>query len=742
MTEADRLLAEFPDFIREHIFRLGWKELRPVQLAAARVLFESEDNLLLSSATASGKTEAAFFPILSELVKHPSSAPSVWVLYIAPLKSLINDQFLRMEELLAASHIPVFHWHGDVPSSQKEKFLREPGGILQITPESLESMLINRWHDIPRIFGDLRYIVIDELHALIGSARGAQVLCQLFRLGERIGHRPRRVGLSATLGDLETAAAWLGAGSGRQTAAPTLSETGQSFRLGMEHFYIGDTRRNQTSAPSEEHAMDDSSLPDAGCEFLYRMVTPCSSLVFSNSREETEQVTAALRRTARERGEEDIFFIHHGSLSKCLREEAELRLKDESRRTVVAATVTMELGIDIGRLERVVQIDAPLSVSGFLQRLGRSGRRGSPPEMCMLFREETPPSNASLPESLPWGLLRGIAIVELYRRERFIEPPTLRRMPLSLAFQQTLSLLMAEGELAPQALAGKLLSLPPFAALSPEDYRELLISMVENEYIALTEEGGCIVGLEGERLTGSFRFYAVFAENEDFTVRAGSEEIGSVSAAPPVGDCLALAGRVWEVEELDTSRRLIYVRAAKGEKSISWSGSMGEIHTRVLDGMRTVLFEDTVYPYLGENAKHRLALARNTARASGMQSSPLLSIGSDRFVLFPWLGTRGFHATRRTLRHYAHDLGIGEIRGEGCYYITFRGGRETPERLLARLSALLSKSPPKPSELVGEEESPCFDRYDKYIPAPLLRRAYAEDRLALDEVMHRFLKGR
>ncbi len=741
MTEADRLFAEFPNFIREHIFRLGWTELRPVQLAAARVLFDSEDNLLLSSATASGKTEAAFFPILSELLKQPPSAPSVTVLYIAPLKSLINDQFFRMQELLDGGHVPVFHWHGDVPSSQKERFLREPGGVLQITPESLESMLVNRWRDIPRLFGDLRYIVIDELHALIGSARGEQVLCQLSRLGARIGHHPRRVGLSATLGDLATAAAWLGAGSGRQTAAPGFSETGQSFRLGMEHFYIGDTSDKREDARAAGPVADDGTPSDAGYELLYRMVTPCRSLIFSNSREETEQVTAALRRVARERGEEDIFFIHHGSLSTSLREEAERRLKEEDRRTVVAATVTMELGIDIGRLERVVQMGAPLSVAGFLQRLGRSGRRGSPPEMCMLFREAPPPANASLPESLPWGLLRGIAIVELYRRERFIEPPTLRRMPLSLAFQQTLSLLMAEGELAPQALAERLLSLPPFAALLPEDYRELLVSMVENEYVALTEEGGCIVGLEGERLTGSFRFYAVFAESEEFTVRAGSEEIGSVSAAPPVGDCLALAGRVWEVEELDTSRRLIYVRAAKGEKAISWSGNTGEIHTRILEGMHTVLFEDTVYPYLGENAKHRLALARKTARASGMQASPLLSLGGDRFVLFPWLGTRAFHTTRRILRHYAKDLGIGEIRGEGGCYITFRGEGNTPERLLTHLSSLLAERPPKPSELVGEE-MPCFDRYDKYIPAPLLRRAYAEDRLALDEVMQRFRRGR
>ena len=163
MTEADRIFSQYPGFIREYIFRSGWQELRSVQIEAARVLFESGDNLLLSSATASGKTEAVFFPILADLVNHPPTTEGVAVLYIAPLKSLINDQFERLEALLDESGIPVFHWHGDVSSSQKSKLLREPRGILQITPESLESMLMNRKNDVPRLFGALRTVVIDEI---------------------------------------------------------------------------------------------------------------------------------------------------------------------------------------------------------------------------------------------------------------------------------------------------------------------------------------------------------------------------------------------------------------------------------------------------------------------------------------------------------------------------------------------------------------------------------------------------
>ncbi len=745
MTEADRIFSRYPDFIREYIFRSGWQELRPVQIEAARVLFDSDDNLLLSSATASGKTEAAFFPILADLVMRPPTTEGVTVLYIAPLKSLINDQFERLEALLEESGIPVFHWHGDVSSSQKSKLLRSPSGILQITPESLESMLMNRKNDIPRLFGALRTVVIDEIHALIGSDRGNQVLCQLMRLGHLLGRHPRRVGLSATVGDLASAAAWLGAGSGRRTAAPPPEREALSWRLGMEHFYIENPEEDQGARHSRTAAARETAEErtgraalDPGYEYLYDAVIPCRSLVFSNSREETEYVTATLRQIAKARGDKDIFLIHHGNLSAALREDAERRIKDEGERSVVAATVTMELGIDIGRLERVAQIDAPTSVSGFLQRLGRSGRRGAPSEMFLLFREETPLPNTPLPQLIPWGLLRGIAIVELYRTERFIEPPRIPRMPLSLAFQQTLSVLASSGELSPAALAERILSLPPFAALAPEDYRALLVSMVENDYIELLEEGGCIVGLKGERLTNNFKFYAVFADSEDYTVRAGSDEIGTITTPPPVGDRFALAGRVWEVEEVDLSHRLVFVHGVEGKMEISWPGGTGEIHTRLLEKMRDILFGTETYPYLMPNAARRLKTARHTARAAGMQGSPLISLGGSSFVLFPWLGTRGFRAVRRTLAHYASSLGISEIRGEGCCYITFKAERAVGERFLASLASLLRTSPPTPEELVGSGEAPCFEKYDEYIPAPLLRRAYVTDRLNFSEVLLRF----
>ncbi len=738
MTEADRLFSRFPDFIKDYIYRRGWSSLREVQMSAARVLFETDHNLLLSSSTASGKTEAVFFPILSELCTAPTVG-GVSVLYIAPLKSLINDQFFRMQELLDLSGIPVYHWHGDVGASHKTKLLKDPKGILQITPESLESMLLNRSNDMPRLFSGLRYIVIDEIHTLIGSDRGNQVICLLTRLARKIASSPRRIGLSATLGDLDAARAWLGAGSGRETDAPIPERTPLHWRLAMEHFYFQNAGEDQTPAAIERSESGKAAVIDPGYEFLYDAVKDKKTLVFSNSREETEYVTATLRQIARNRREQDVFLIHHGNLSASLREDAEMKMKDDGvRRAVTCATVTMELGIDIGRLERVAQIGAPNSVSSFLQRLGRSGRRELPPEMILVYREESPLPNTPLPQLIPWELLRGIAIVQLYIERRFIEPPRRKRLPYSLLFHQTLSILASSGELTAKALAERVLTLPPFAEVTKEQYKALLVSMIRNEYIEMTEEKGLIIGLKGERLIASFKFYAVFKDSEDFTVRSGSDEIGTITTPPPVGDRFALAGRVWEVLEVDLQRHLIFVRSVDGKMEISWPGDSGEIHTVILERMRRVLLEDAEYPYLTPNARERLKTARRIAQRSGIGENMLISLGGSSVVLFPWLGTRAFRTLRRYLTRHAARLGIADLSAEGCCYLTFKTRVESPSALFSALASDFACFGVNPEELVSENECPVHEKYDEYIPAELLREAYAADRLEVGEMLRRF----
>ncbi len=739
MTDADLIFERFPDFIREYIYSHAWESLRAVQVAAAHTIFETDNNLLLTSSTASGKTEAAFFPILSELYEDKPS--SIGVLYIAPLKSLINDQFERLSELLDMTDTPLTHWHGDVAQSHKKKLLSSPRGILQITPESLESMLINRSNDIPRLFGDLRYVVIDEIHTLTGTDRGNQIICQLSRIAHMIGYHPRRIGLSATIGNPDTAAEWLTADTGRDIDVPQFTEEKIRWRLGLEHFYIDNPElADKTLAPNRdddkanEAADERRAMLDAGYEYIYDCVRDKKSIVFSNSREETEYICATLRQIAGKRGEDDSkILIHHGNLSASLREEAEMKMRNDDELAVTCATVTMELGIDIGQLERVVQAQAPNTVSSFLQRLGRSGRRGQPSEMMMVFREEEALPNTPLPQLIPWELIRAIAIIQLYIEERFIEPSQRKKLPYSLLFHQTLSVLASSGELTAKRLAERVLSLPPFTSVSPESYKTLLISMLNNDLIEMTEEKGLIVGLVGERLLKSFKFYAVFKDSEDFTVRQGSEEIGTITTPPPVGDRFALAGRVWEVEEIDVQRKLIYVHKVDGKMEISWPGDFGEIHTKILKRMKQVLLEDTDYPYLKENAKKRLDLARRTAKNSGMLEHSIVNLGGYTYCMFPWLGTRSFRTLRKYIQKNAHEHNISGIEFEGCYYITFKMENNSDIGFIASLCKNIEENGIDCHSLVQSSEIPLFEKYDSYVPHDLLREAYAEDKLRADE---------
>ena len=772
---SDTVFDSFAPFIREFIYSRGWQKLHDVQITAAKVIFDTDHNLLIPSSTASGKTEAAFFPILSQI--YEDDTPGIAVLYIAPLKSLINDQFGRITELTDEADIPVFHWHGDVARSHKEKMLRAPRGVLQITPESLESMLMRRGSDVIRLFGNLKYIIIDEIHTLTGTDRGNQILCQIARIARLIGYQPRRIGLSATIGDTDAAAAWLGAGSGRSTYVPELPREKLRWRLGIEHFYIespthddsdpkhtgpsviydlnfGNIKKEieKNESPAIQAQGASAILPDVvgekeekpfdpaadpGYEYIYDATKGRKSLVFSNSREETEYVTATLRQIAERRGERDVFLIHHGNLSAAIREEAEAKMKDEEIQAVTCATVTMELGIDIGKLERVVQLGSPNPVSSFLQRLGRSGRRGEPPEMVMVFREEEPLPNAPLPHLIPWELLKAIADIQLYNENRFIEPPIIRKCPFSLLFQQTISILASSGSLTPMALGERVLSLPPFAHITKDQYRLLLKSMIDQEFLEMTEERELIVGLRGEKLTASFKFFAVFKDTEDFTVRSGSDEIGTITSAPPVGDRFALAGRVWEVEELDIPHRLIYVHPVKGKMEIQWPGDYGEVHTRILERMYQVLAEDTEYPYLKPDALERLHLARAVARNTGMLENTLVHLGGYTWAMFPWLGTRSFRTLRRYMGQFADEYKISKMEFEGCYYLMFRMERGDGISLLRAMGERIRRDGISLDHLIGLSECPVYEKYDGFIPAELLRTAFREDKLRSDEILSR-----
>lgn len=736
------IFERYAPFIQDFIYRNNWESLRAVQAAAGDAIFNTDENVLLTASTASGKTEAAFFPILTLFSE--DMPRTVGAIYIGPLKALINDQFMRLNELCEEADIPVWHWHGDVAQSHKSRMLKKPSGILQITPESLEAMMLRKHALIPKLFGDLRFIVIDEIHSLMRGDRGGQTICLIERLCRMAGVNPRRIGLSATIGDPTAAGEFLAYGSGRGTVIPKIENKGTKWRLSMEHFYISqqnqpDEKENAEALPVLDVKTDTApEHADAGMGYIFEHTRGKKCLVFVNSREECEAVTTTLRSYCEAKHEPDRFLIHHGNLSAAYRETAEEAMKDEDTYMTTCTTATLELGIDIGRLERAFQIDAPFTVSSFLQRMGRTGRRDLPPEMWFVIREELPEPRSMLPETIPWKLLQGIALVQVYLEGKWVEPPKLDRLPYSLLYHQTMSTLASCGELTPAELASKVLSLKFFHWITQEDYRILLRHLLENDHIQRTDEGGLIVGLGGGRIVNSFKFYAVFQENEEYTVRWGSQELGTIVMPPPVGEKIAIAGHVWIVEEVDHKRRLVYCEQIKGKVPAYFGDCPGDINTKILLRMRDVLREDKSYPYLMKNAVARLAQARLTARNSGVTDTPLICLGGNMWCLLPWLGTYAFLALERFLKlRCAERLGLRGMDSMRPYYIQFTM-KVSPEEFFEVLADEARKKF-DPLELVYPGEVPVFEKYDEYLPEYLVRKGFAYGILGITEMKERIL---
>lgn len=512
----------------------------------------------------------------------------------------------------------------------------------------------------------------------------------------------------------------------------------------MEHFFTtpgseSGENRNADALPALDMKTDTApENSDPGFGYIFEHTKGKKCLVFVNSREECEAVTTTLRGYCEARHEPDRFLIHHGNLSASFRETAEAVMKDDEQNMTTVTTATLELGIDIGRLERAFQVNAPFTVSSFLQRMGRTGRRDLPPEMWFVMREEQPEARALLPETMPWELLQGIALVQLYIEERFVEPPKTDRLPYSLLYHQTMATLASSGELSPAALAQKVLSLSYFHRITKEDYKILLRHLLETEQIERTEEGGLIVGLSGERQTNSFKFYAVFKENEEYTVRSESEELGTIVMPPPVGEKIAIAGHVWIVEEVDHKRRLVYCTKVRGKVPAYFGQCPGDINTRVLERMREALSEEKSYPYLMKNAVARLSEARSAARLSGITHKPLINLGGDMWCLFPWLGTYAFLAIERFLKlKCAEKLGLSALDSARPYFIEFKM-KATKEEFF-KVLAETAKQPIEPLELVYPGEVPLFEKYDEFVPPELIKKGFAYGILGIDEMKERIL---
>jgi len=562
--------------LQHHIVNsLGWRELRPFQDDVIPRLLAGEHQIVLAP-TAGGKTEAAIFPTLSRMLTE--SWQGLSVIYVCPIKALLNNLETRLQRYCELLGRRAMLWHGDTSATARRRIAQDPPDILLTTPESLEVMLVSSRIDEEQLFADLQAFIVDEIHAFAGDDRGWHLLSVMERVSRLAGREPQRIGLSATVGNPALLCDWL-AGScdgPRQVYAPETTTTGAAD---VTLDYVG-------------------SLANAAV-VISRLHRGEKRLVFCESRSRAEELGGELR-------QRDITaFVTHSSLSVDQRRQAEEAFASREN-CVIVATSVLELGIDVGDLDRVIQIDAPNRVAGFLQRMGRTGRRAGTTRNCLFLA-----TNES-------GLLQTAALIDLWR-DGYVEPILPPPEPFHVFVQQLLALILQErgiGRTAWQQWVGRM---PGFAALAAEDLDAVLTHMLDQQI--LWEDAGIFsMGEQGERIYG-WRHYmevmSVFLTPPLFQVRHGRQEIGSVHSATfiprrrgePV--TLSLGGRSWLLRTVDWPHGIAYVEPTTTAGRSRWRNAGMGLGFTMCRQIRQVLATDEAREWWSQRASTALADARN-----------------------------------------------------------------------------------------------------------------------------------
>ncbi len=760
--------------LQRALWEMKWKDLRPIQREAILAWNGVDDtgrkpvpaDLLIMAQTAGGKTEAAFLPVLSQIAAEAEG--SVRALYVGPLKALINDQFERVELLCRHMDMPVHRWHGDVGADAKSSLVASPSGVLLITPESLESLLINRTPRLGAMFGGLRAVVIDELHAFLESERGLHLASLLSRLGRYVGGgvRPRRVGLSATIGDPMAAARYLCADA-PETVRMIEGKGEQKELLVRVHWYgeeAGASGLRPEHGPEARDPAcdpeDDPTVRAIGADLVTHMHAS-TNLVFANAKGRIEILADAANAVCRERGLEERFHVHHGSLSRVLREDVEREMKEPSPDTAICSS-TLEMGIDIGSVRTVGQVGTPWSVASLKQRLGRSGRRdGESRRLRVYLTDDSEPESENPEKRLPLDLLQAVAVMELMLTDRWVEPPSPSRLDLSTLTQQVVSGIAETGGMRAAELHERLCVAGAFRGVSAAVFARVLRSLGTRDVVEQTASGELILGLEGERVRASREFYATFHTPREYAVRAGDAALGTLPMTVTLraGEFLVFAGRRWAVVNVDSARLEVMVRPAPGAKAPMFSGSMGEVHARVREKMVEVLGRagggagagDRFAPgYLDTRAAARLREAGGLAREHDLARRRVVETGPGTCVLMTWTGTRiqrtieamlaargikasawevsvscqaGMEDVMVALRSFA---GGGEGRAEGR---SAGGPRADAGNTDARGVEARSSHESIALELAKHVEPKAVRKYDELLDDAVLEESIAADRL-------------
>lgn len=617
------------------VARLGWSSLRPVQEEAGEALLAGKNAVVLAP-TAGGKTEAAMFPVLSGMVQ--DEPVGVGAIYIAPIKALLNNQADRLGLYTEMVGLRRFVWHGDVTSHQRKTFLRDPAELLMTTPESLEVMLISRSVDASQLFGDLRAVVIDEIHAIAGTDRGAHLMSVLERIARLSKHDVQRVGLSATVGNPQVISTWLQGSSARGAVVVDPPKKPGRKRLLVVH------------RPDLPSLARDAAKVAKGSK----------SLFFCQSRSTTEAVAEFMRRAR------TTVFVHHSAVSKEERLLAEESFHEGSDACIVC-TSTLELGIDVGDLDRVLQAEAPDTVSSFMQRMGRTGRRAGQAANTTFFCETTE------------GVLQALALIEL-AKSGWVEDVEMNDRCWPVLVHQLLALALADDRTTVESAWGHLGTLPDFRGIDREEYDRLVGWMVRDGSLSLSS-GRLSLGPKAERKFGRRNFmelFAVFSSPQSYTVQTtGGKPLGSLNQAfvdrlvDEVSTFL-LGGRAWAVLRIQHDDRRILVEPAPRGRQPTWGGYIPQfLGLNLCQKMLEVATSDDPHPVCDPEAAEVLRAYRAEMQEVVAPRVGGMEIDGDEIRWWTFAGGR----INATLRHALLAVGgdwkvvadnfLVKVRGEG-----------------------------------------------------------------------------
>ena len=614
--------------IQRWIWQQGWTSLNEIQEKSIPIILKGDTDVVISAATAGGKTEAVFLPILSSVANGPNKGCKV--LYISPLKALINDQYRRLSDLTAVTKTSITPWHQDISISKKKHFIESPTDILIITPESLESFLINRRGYAESIFSSLKYIVIDELHAFIGSERGKQLQSLLSRVEIITSRIIPRIAMSATFSDFENIKDYL---RGNRTINCNIVKQEKSSHelkilikeyIANEHNNVGDDISNE----------------------IINKLRGTNNLVFVNSKMEAELYTANLSELCEAYYIPNEFRIHHGNLSKEVREGVEKELQNGTYPVTAICTSTMELGVDIGKVKSIVQIEVANSVSSLRQRLGRSGRRNE----ASYLRIFSIDSEGDL--NLRENLFQNIAVVELLKEKKY-EVVQTSKYHFSTLIQQILSLIASYNSISAQELYNVLCKKGAFSNIDSNTFKKVLYSLGKKGVICQLNSGGIILGRRGESIIKERDFYAVFYSADDYTVMdINGGRIGVIQEIPQTKTIITLGAKNWYVKNVDLKRKIIYVSQAIKQGDLLFSGSFYPVSSIIINKMKDIYCSNENYKYLDANAKNELNIGREFFHKYNLENSCFiklynansenkvdnLSQSKDVSVFFTWAG--------------------------------------------------------------------------------------------------------